>query len=290
MSSTQSVGSINDDQAVSGILLTSLDTELRRESWGIRLPGKRNLLKRLFDLAFASLGLVLGSVILAPTMLAVWLQDRHSPLYIADRIGRRGARFRIIKLRSMRILADSSGITSTATDDPRITAVGRFIRRAKLDELTQLWNVLLGDMSLVGPRPQVASGVELYSDVERSLLTVRPGITDLASIVFADEGDILDGAANPDARYDAIIRPWKSRLGLLYVHNRGGLTQDIRIIGLTALSAVNRRAALDRVAGLVAELGGDTTLQAIASRRVPLAVVPPPGTPGSDLHFTLRAR
>jgi lipopolysaccharide/colanic/teichoic acid biosynthesis glycosyltransferase len=244
--------------------------------------------KRLLDVAASAVGLSLGSVILVPAMVAVWLQDRHSPFYIANRVARGGGTFRMVKLRSMRILADATGVTSTAGDDPRITAVGRFIRRAKLDELTQLWNVLKGDMSLVGPRPQVPSGTALYTREEQAMLTVRPGITDLASIVFADEGDILHGAADPDARYDAVIRPWKSRLALLYVHNRTGAALDLRIVWLTVRAAIDRQAALDGVARIVAELGGDETLQRVASRRVPLAEVPPPGAADAPLHFARR--
>ena len=99
--------------------------------------------------------------------------------------------FRMVKLRSMVINADASGVNSTSNTDTRITAVGRFIRKFKLDELMQLWNVLIGDMSLVGPRPNVRSETDMYTPVERKLLTVRPGITDLASIVFSDEGEIL---------------------------------------------------------------------------------------------------
>jgi len=246
-------------------------------------------MKRLFDITAALVGLGVGSIILVPAMVAVWLQDWHSPFYVANRVARGGGTFRMVKLRSMKILADKTGVMSTAGDDPRITAVGRFIRKAKLDELTQLWNVLKGDMSLVGPRPQVLPDAARYTDVERVMLTARPGITDLSSIVFADEGDILRGAADPDAKYDAVIRPWKSRLALLYVHNRTGIGLDVRLVLLTIRSAIDRRAALDGVARIVAELGGDQKLQAISSRRVPLEEAPPPGAPNTELHFARKS-
>jgi lipopolysaccharide/colanic/teichoic acid biosynthesis glycosyltransferase len=145
-------------------------------------------MKRLLDVSAAVIGLLVGSIILVPAMVAVWLQDRHSPFYIAPRAGVGGAPFRMIKLRSMKILADTTGVMSTAGGDPRITAVGRFVRRWKLDELTQLLNVLQGDMSLVGPRPQVMQDVALYTDEERRMLTVRPGITDMASICSPTRG------------------------------------------------------------------------------------------------------
>lgn len=242
-------------------------------------------MKRVLDLTAAVVGLTFGSVILVPTMILVWLQDWHSPFYIATRVARGGGSFRMVKLRSMRILADTTGVMSTAGDDPRITAIGRFIRKAKLDELTQLWNVLKGDMSLVGPRPQVEPDAKLYTHVERDMLTVRPGITDLASIVFSDEGEILRGAVDPDARYNAVIRPWKSRLALLYVYNRTGVLLDLRIILLTLRSAANRSGALIGVQGIVKELGGDQKLQEIAGRRHALEESPPPGSGGAGLHF-----
>jgi lipopolysaccharide/colanic/teichoic acid biosynthesis glycosyltransferase len=207
--------------------------------------------KRLLDLVASCLGLVVGSVVLVPALVVIWLQDRHSPVYIAPRTGRGGRPFQMVKLRSMRILADQVGGPSTAGDDPRVTPVGRWVRRWKLDELPQLWNVLKGDMSLVGPRPQVPAEVAHYTVAERELLSVRPGMTDLASIVFADEGEILRGADDPDLRYNLVIRPWKSRLGLLYVRQGPSLLLDLRLIWLTIVATVARGVALREVAALV---------------------------------------
>lgn len=234
-------------------------------------------MKRLLDLAVSLTGLVAGSVVLVPVMIAVWLQDWHTPFYVAARAGRGGRPFRMVKLRSMRILADKAGGSSTAGDDPRITAVGRFVRRWKLDELTQLWNVLLGDMSLVGPRPQVIPDIAFYTTEERELLDLRPGITDLASIVFADEGEILRGAADPDLRYNQVIRPWKSRLALLYVRQRPSVWLDLRIIRLTLRTIASREGTLEAAATLVRELGGGEELARVATRREPLVAAPPPG-------------
>ena len=153
-------------------------------------------------------------LILLSVMLIVWLQDSHSPFYISPRVGQGGRMFRMVKLRSMAANADESEVDSTSANDSRITPVGHFIRRYKLDELTQLWNVLIGNMSLVGPRPNVERETRLYTAEERRLLTVRPGITDYASIVFSDEGAILKDEPDPDLSYNQLIRPWKSRLSL----------------------------------------------------------------------------
>jgi lipopolysaccharide/colanic/teichoic acid biosynthesis glycosyltransferase len=238
-------------------------------------------MKRIQDVVAATAGLLVGSLVLIPALIAVWVQDWHSPFYIATRVGLNGTPFRMVKLRSMKVLADSTGVMSTAGDDPRITAVGRFVRRWKLDELTQLWNVLKGDMSLVGPRPQVTQDVTRYTAEERRMLTVRPGITDMASIVFADEGEILRGASDADLRYDKIIRPWKSRLALLYVDGGSSVVLDVQLVFLTVLAIVARPRALARVALLVRSLGGGDELARVARRSDPLLEAPPPGGLGA---------
>lgn len=232
--------------------------------------------KRLFDVVVSALGLILVSPILIPVMIAIWLQDFHSPFYKGTRIGKDGKPFRMVKLRSMVWNADKVGIDSTSARDPRITPVGHFIRRYKLDELSQLWNVLKGDMSLVGPRPQVPRDVALYTEEEKRLLTVRPGITDIASIVFSDEGDILKDSQDPDLDYNRLIRPWKSRLGLLYVDNRS-FWLDIRLILLTALAIVSKRRALKYIQHILDELGADDLVKRVARRDQPLFPYPPPG-------------
>lgn len=244
-------------------------------------------MKRVFDLMISIAGLTMSSVVLIPAMIAIWLGDFHSPLFIAERVGRREVPFRMVKLRSMRILSAKEKVLSTAADDPRITYVGKLVRVLKLDELTQLWNVLRGEMSLVGPRPQVLRDAARYTEEEKELFSMRPGITDLASIVFADEGEILRGASEPDARYDAVIRPWKSRLALVYVRRHPPLLTDLRIIWLTILNAVNRQYALDRVSCLVGKLGGDEELERVAMRRNSLRPALPPGAdPLSKLPTT----
>ncbi|MEO1944667.1 MAG: sugar transferase, partial [Candidatus Thioglobus sp.] len=178
------------------------------------------MIKRIFDILMSFFGLLVTSPILLLAMFLVWKEDKKPPFYIAPRSGRNDTIFKMVKLRSMVVDADKSGVDSTSGNDMRITPIGHKIRKYKLDELIQLWNVLIGDMSLVGPRPNVKTETNLYTDVERGLLSVRPGITDFSSIVFSDEGDILEGRDDPDLSYNQLIRPWKSRLGLIYIENQ----------------------------------------------------------------------
>jgi lipopolysaccharide/colanic/teichoic acid biosynthesis glycosyltransferase len=233
--------------------------------------------KRGFDVTVGILGLTLLSPVFVVVAIAIWLQDFRSPFYVAARAGRGDRPFCMVKFRSMTVRDDRSGVDSTAGDDPRITFVGRVVRKVKLDEVPQLWNVLLGQMSLVGPRPNVLRETAIYTPEEKRLLSVRPGITDLASIVFSDEAEILRGADDPDLRYNQIIRPWKSQLGLLYVDRGGSVLLDVRIILLTIRSAFDRAGALARGARLAERLGADPVLVEVARRREPLRAAPPPG-------------
>lgn len=182
----------------------------------------------------------------------------------------------MVKLRSMIVRADRSGVDSASESDKRITWIGRIIRRYKLDEFSQQWNVLRGDMSIVGPRPNVEREVDLYTEEEWHLLDVRPGITDLASIVFSDESQILEGSEDPDLKYNQVIRPWKSRLGLLYVKKRTFFL-DLQIIGLTVIAILSRPLALRGVGRILREIGADDQLLRIAKRQEPLQPHPPPG-------------
>lgn len=234
------------------------------------------MVKRLIDFFSSAFGLLLVAPVMLPVMLLVWLQDRHSPFYIADRAGYRGKIFRMVKLRSMVINADSSGVDSTSANDRRITAVGHFIRRFKLDELSQLWNVMIGDMSLVGPRPNVASEVARYTEEEMGLLEAKPGITDISSIVFSDEGDILSDSEDPDLDYNRLIRPWKSRLGLLYIEHQGFLL-DMSLIALTILGIVSKRRALKALSSILRLLDAPDELIVIAARETELHPHAPPG-------------
>jgi lipopolysaccharide/colanic/teichoic acid biosynthesis glycosyltransferase len=233
--------------------------------------------KRFLDVAVALLALVLAAPVLVLAALLIWLEDGHGPVYRGTRVGRGGCDFRMFKLRTMVAGGDRLGGTSTAATDARLTARGALFRRWKIDELPQFLNVLVGDMSVVGPRPNIrAGGVDHYTAEEHKLLSVRPGITDIASIVFADEGDILSGSPDPDAMYDAVIRPWKNRLGLLYVAHRD-LALDCRLIAATALALVSRRSALHQVNRMLARLDADPHLREICLRESPIPAGAPPG-------------
>ena len=234
-------------------------------------------MKRLLDIVVSFCVLTALFPLLLVVALLIYAQDRHSPFYVANRVARGGKTFRMVKFRSMIINAAASGVASTSADDRRITPVGHFVRKTKLDEIPQLWNVLKGDMSLVGPRPQVPQDVALYTDEEKGLLTVRPGITDFSSIVFADEGDILEGRDDPDLSYQQLIRPWKSRLGLFYIETSSVLT-DLRVIFLTVRNSLDRRATLDALSHLLNQLGADGALVEVARREEELRPFPPPGT------------
>ena len=236
-----------------------------------------SFLKRVVDILLSLIGLMLASPILIPVMFLVWKQDRHSPFYVAERMGKNEKPFKMVKLRSMIKNADAQGIDSTSANDMRITPVGHFIRSYKLDELTQLWNVLKGDMSLVGPRPNVKRETDLYTSQEKVLLSVKPGITDFASIVFSDEGEILADKADPDIAYNQLIRPGKSRLGLFYIQKKN-LLVDLSLILFTALAIVSKRRALKAVVGLLKVLRAPQELLSISSREKPLTPQPPPGS------------
>ena len=186
-------------------------------------------MKRSFDLILSLLGLIVLAPVFAAVAVAIKIESAGPVFYRGVRAGRYGKAFRIFKFRTMVEDADKIGGPSSSTDDPRITRVGDLLRRYKLDELPQLLNVVKGEMSLVGPRPEVLQEVVLYTEEEKRLLEVRPGITDWASIRFRNEGEILRGSADPHAAYREKIRPEKIRLGLEYVERRSFLT-DCKII------------------------------------------------------------
>lgn len=233
-------------------------------------------MKRLLDVFISFFGLLLFSPLLIFFCFLIWFYDQSSPFYIAPRVGRYFVDFSMVKLRSMCVNADCSGVDSTSSTDTRITPVGKYIRKYKLDEICQLWNVLVGDMSLVGPRPNVKRETLLYSSQERRLLSVRPGITDFASIIFSDEGDILKHHSDPDIAYHQLIRPGKSLLGLFYIDNSSFFV-DLFILFITLFSFVSRKASLRLVCLLLRSLNASPSLVSIASRSSPLMPTPPPG-------------
>lgn len=187
------------------------------------------MLKRAFDIVGATVGLVLVSPVLLVLTAMFKLTSSGPVFYRGVRAGLGGAPFRIFKFRSMVQNADRLGGPSTSGDDPRLTRVGRLMRHYKLDELPQLINVLVGDMSLVGPRPEVLSEVEAYTEEQRQILRIRPGITDWASIWNSNEESVLAGAADPHEAYKRLIQPTKLRLQLAYYGERSFLV-DIEIL------------------------------------------------------------
>jgi lipopolysaccharide/colanic/teichoic acid biosynthesis glycosyltransferase len=189
--------------------------------------------QRLMDLVAAAAFLLVLSPLLVLFAVLIKLRSPGPVLYRGTRVGRYGVPFQLLKFRTMVVDADKRGPSSTADDDPRITPVGRFLRRHKLDELPQFLNVLRGEMSLVGPRPQVQWAVDLYQPAERLILSVRPGITDYASLRFRNENLILQGSSDPDGDYLRLIAPEKIRLGLAYV-SRQSFATDVIILAATA--------------------------------------------------------
>ena len=187
------------------------------------------MIKRCFDIVLASIGLILFTPLFLYIALRIYKEDKGPIFYRGERVGLRGKPFRIYKFRTMVVNAEKVGPSSTSDDDPRITKIGRFLRKYKLDELPQLINVLKGEMSFVGPRPEVKKFTDLYTEEEKAILSVRPGITDWASLWNSDEGAILAGVEDPDRVYMEKIRPEKIRLQLKYVRERS-LWVDIKII------------------------------------------------------------
>jgi lipopolysaccharide/colanic/teichoic acid biosynthesis glycosyltransferase len=175
--------------------------------------------KRMFDCVAAAIGLLLLFPVLLALSLLVKFSSPGPVLYRQERVGRGGKLFRIAKFRSMIEHADKGGLAITSAGDPRVTAVGGFLRRLKLDELPQLWNVLKGEMSLVGPRPEVPYYVESYSDSQRRVLAVRPGITDPGSILYRHEEQVLGDQPDPDRYYREVVLPDKLNLNLEYISN-----------------------------------------------------------------------
>ena len=195
--------------------------------------------KRWYDLLVSAFALVLLSPILIPIVVWIKLSSPGPVMYRGLRVGRGGVPFYMLKFRTMVVDADKLGASSTSADDLRLTRVGRFLRARKLDELPQLLNVVRGEMSLVGPRPQVQWAVDLYTSEERHLLDVRPGITDYASIKFRNEGEILRGSSDPDRDYMIKIAPGKMRFGLEYVRTYS-LLVDLKILSATMMAVLGR--------------------------------------------------
>jgi lipopolysaccharide/colanic/teichoic acid biosynthesis glycosyltransferase len=185
--------------------------------------------KRTFDLFISLVGLALVGPVFLVVWLLVKLDDGGPVFYRQERVGRLGRLFRIIKFRTMSVGAETAGPSITATGDRRITRIGRLLRKTKIDELPQLWNVLRGEMSFVGPRPEVPKYVMLYTPEQREVLALRPGITDEASVEFRNEEELLAAAADPESFYVTQCLPRKIALNLAYAR-RANVFRDLFVI------------------------------------------------------------
>ncbi|MDP2663930.1 MAG: sugar transferase [bacterium] len=199
------------------------------------------MLKRLFDIVFSFVGLVVTFPLILGIAILIKLESPGPVFYRGERIGKNGKLFRIFKFRSMVEKAEQLGGPSTAGDDPRLTKIGKFMKKFQLDELPQLINVLGGEMSFVGPRPEVKMYVDMMIEEEKkAILSIRPGMTDFASLWNFHEGDILRGSSDPEKTYAEEIRPEKIRLQMEYVKNRSFLL-DLKIIIRTVLKVFTSR-------------------------------------------------
>jgi lipopolysaccharide/colanic/teichoic acid biosynthesis glycosyltransferase len=198
------------------------------------------MIKRFFDILFSSIGLIITLPVFIILAFAISLESRGGIFYKQERIGKNFKPFKLYKFRSMYSGSDKKGLLTVGEKDIRITKTGYFIRKYKLDELAQLINVLKGDMSLVGPRPEVKKYVELYNDEQKKVLLVKPGITDYASIEYFNENKLLENSPNPEKTYIEEIMPHKLSLNLKYIQEQSLLT-DVKIILKTILKIINRK-------------------------------------------------
>lgn len=197
-------------------------------------------MKRLFDIVGSAVGLVVLSPLFVG--LAIWIkkESKGPVFYKQKRVGRNGKEFQLFKFRSMRIGSDKLGLLTIGGSDPRITRAGNFIRKYKLDEFPQLINVLIGNMSVVGPRPEVSKYVNLYNEEQLKVLKVKPGITDWASIKYRNENDLLARSDRPEEFYISEVMPAKLALSLQYIEKHNLIT-DLKIIWLTLKNIVNNK-------------------------------------------------
>ena len=196
------------------------------------------MIKRLFDIIFSFFGLILAFPLFLVIAFLIKRESPGSAFYRGQRVGKNGKIFRIFKFRSMVLDAEKIGGPSTSADDPRLLKIGKFLKKHNLDELPQLINILKGEMSFVGPRPEVPSEVETYDEeTKKIILSVKPGMTDLATLSNIHEGEILRGAADPHEAYRKLIKPQKLSLAKQYVKNRS-FWLDLKIILKTLKSAI----------------------------------------------------
>ena len=236
----------------------------------------KNLIKRILELSLSILILCIIFPIIIISMILIVIEDpSESPLFLHKRVGENHKIFKLLKLRSMKKVNGYS-FSSTSSNDPRILKIGNLIRKFKIDELPQLFNIIRGEMSFVGPRPNVYEDVIKYNNYEKRLLNLKPGITDPSSIIFSDESEILKNSKNPDNDYNLIIRPWKN-LFAIYYFKKNNYFSDFIVICLTVSSAFKKKFALNVLSNLMRIKDNQLSYQ-IINRKIDLknAIISPP--------------
>ena len=234
------------------------------------------ILKNIFDYLLAFLLIVILFIPTIIILIIVYKEDFKNPIYFSKRVKKNNKIFSLLKIRSMKILNQKNVVTSTSYNDPRISKIGSIIRRYKIDEIPQLINIINNEMSFVGPRPNVVEEVKLYTNHEKKLLNVKPGITDYASIIFSDESEILKNSSNPNLDYNLLIRPWKSLIGIYYVENRS-FFMDIEILFLTLFSLFDRVLVTRYISKKLLKYDFETYSKLFTPTRE-LKPLPPPGS------------
>ena len=199
--------------------------------------------KRLFDIIVSILGLLFLSPLFLVVAILIAFESKGGIFYMQERIGFNEKPFYLFKFRSMCVNSDYKGLLTIGINDSRITKVGFFIRKYKVDELSQLINVFIGDMSLVGPRPEVRKYVENYSKFEKKVFKVKPGITDIASLIYFDENELLGQSEYPESFYKNSVLPQKLQLGILYIENYSFFL-DFKLIAITIIAIFNKKKSL----------------------------------------------
>lgn len=197
------------------------------------------MFKRLFDITSSMIGLILISPLFIVLMILISLESKGGPFFKQVRVGRHNKDFKIFKFRTMFVGSDKKGLLTLGDKDNRVTNVGYFLRKYKLDEFPQLINVIKGDMSVVGPRPEVRKYIDILSEEDKRLLSVRPGITDYASIKFVNESEVLKNSSDPEKTYLEDILPEKVKLGLEYAE-KANLATDLKIIFITIARIIGK--------------------------------------------------
>ncbi len=193
------------------------------------------MLKRGFDIFFSLFGLILLSPLLLFISIIIKLGSKGSVIYVQQRVGKNNKNFNLLKFRTMKVDSERKGLLTIGKNDSRITSTGYFLRKYKLDELPQLLNVIKGEMSFVGPRPEVRKYVDMYNKEQKKILEVRPGITDIASIKYRNESELLNGSTDPEKYYIIALMPDKINMNIAYIKD-SSLFKDIKVILKTLLA------------------------------------------------------